>query len=154
MQENELMKMSKMHRIVDLCEEPRRFSELKKMVGISDAGLNKDLKSLQKLGWLEKLEDGRYGLTKVGRDMLPNIRRASSVIGDFRTVSMPQGNPVINYMGLEDEDGRTLLQEMSDALRKYINKHSDRFFTIIVTYRNGSTQKETSGGSRNKACED
>jgi DNA-binding HxlR family transcriptional regulator len=129
------VRMSKMHRIIELCEEPRRFSDLARLLKITDAGLTKNLKSLQKLGWLKKAEDGKYELTQSGRNMLPNARRASSVLENFKTAPQIHDNLMVNYFGLEEKNGKSLLSQINKILKEYLERHSDKDFTIMVLYK-------------------
>jgi len=46
--------------------KPRRFSEICKLVGISDVGLLKLIRKWSKEGWIKKLPNGYYTLTKKG----------------------------------------------------------------------------------------
>lgn len=62
---NVFARISKNSKIIRLCEKPMRFTDLKKEVEISDAGLNKNLKALQKVGWIRRnmMEGGTYERT-------------------------------------------------------------------------------------------
>ncbi len=127
--------MSKMPKVIQLCEEPQRFSDLKKPIGISDAGLTKHLKGLQKLGWIRKMEDGRYELTDSGRQILPHAQRAESVLANFKTAPRIHDNVVVQYLGVEGEDGEALLDRINKAVKGYLKKHPDKPFTVMALYR-------------------
>ncbi len=51
--------------LMDLCKTPRSFTELKKITGMSDAGLSKALKKLVEDGYLTKV-DRKYVSTGKG----------------------------------------------------------------------------------------
>ena len=85
------------------------------------------------MGWLEKLNDGSYGLTRSGNDTLPKVRSATNVLKNFRTAESQYDKPVINYTGLDDEGWKTLLREIGESMEVYIEKHTDKFFSFVVT---------------------
>ncbi|BFI76755.1 MarR family transcriptional regulator [Sulfurisphaera ohwakuensis] len=49
--------------ILEHCKTPRSFTELRKLTGMSDAGLSKALNDLIKEGYLQKTSDGKYVIT-------------------------------------------------------------------------------------------
>jgi len=64
MRENKLYQRTLL--LLKLCATPQRYTDLKKETKLSDAGLYKKLNELMRKGWLEKLPDGRYILSRVG----------------------------------------------------------------------------------------
>ena len=53
--------------LLKLCAEvPQRYIDLKRETKLSDAGLYKKLNEIMRKGWLVKLPDGRYVLSRVG----------------------------------------------------------------------------------------
>jgi DNA-binding HxlR family transcriptional regulator len=134
---NVFARISKNSKIIQLCEKPMRFTDLKKEVEISDAGLNKNLKALQKVGWIRRRlkEGGTYELTLAGRRVLPQAQRAETLSLDFKTAPKLLDNVVIHHIGLED-DGESLLREIAQAIEHYIpNKYSDETLTLIIQYK-------------------
>lgn len=57
-------------RILELCIEPKRYNELKRMLEIRDPALQKHLKDLAYYGYLEKKDDGSYNTTDDGQRLL------------------------------------------------------------------------------------
>lgn len=129
------VRMSKMHKIIELCEEPKKFTELKKAIGISDPGLTKHLKSLQKLGWVRKLDDGRYGLTASGREVLPTARRAAMTLAEFKATPMWIDGMNTTHYGVEGGDGVRLLAKVREAVMSYRKKHPEKGFVVSVIYK-------------------
>lgn len=132
---NPFVRMSKMHKIIELCEEPKRFTELKRAIGISDPGLTKHLKSLQRLGWVRKMDDGRYGLTGSGREVLPTARRAALTLAEFKSTPMWVDGMNTTHFGVEGEDGIRLLSKVREAVMGYRKRHPDKAFVVSVIYK-------------------
>ena len=66
-------KESKIQKMLFVLKEPQRFTDLRKSVGLTDMGLLKNLKSLEKAGLVYKDEEtGRYRLTDAGIQALEN----------------------------------------------------------------------------------
>jgi DNA-binding HxlR family transcriptional regulator len=131
---NVFVRMSKTNRIIELCEEPQRFSDLKRGVGISDAGLTKHLKTLQKLGWIQKMQNGKYSLTESGRHVLPSAQRAASVLVNYKT-TVKTRNVVIHHYGLEGKDGEKLVNRIGDTAREYLDNHPAKSFSVMLLYK-------------------
>lgn len=119
--------------MIRLCETPRSFTAIKKELGISDPGLTKQLKALQKLGWLQKRPEG-YELTRAGRRILPQAQRAEILSLDFKTSPILVKNVTVNHQGLEGDDGETLLSDIAQGIRRYIAKHSEMPLTLMIQY--------------------
>ena len=70
--------------ILEMCSTPRRYTELKRKLELSDRGLYVKLKRFQRNGWLKKLPDGKYALTDEGKGVLENIRlqEALKILGE------------------------------------------------------------------------
>ena len=70
--------------ILEMCSTPRRYTELKRKLELSDRGLYVKLKRFQRNGWLKKLPDGKYVLTDEGKGVLENIRlqEALKILGE------------------------------------------------------------------------
>ncbi len=127
-----------MHRIIVLCEEPKRYSELKKSLEISDAGLAKHLKSLQRLGWVKKRDDGWYELTAPGREILPQAQRAASTLEKFKVFPPWISGMTTHYYGVEGDDGRAMLDEVNRLTDAYRKKHPQKAFVLSVIYKGKS----------------
>ena len=68
---NVFIRPSKKPRVLQLCEQPVRFTDLTRKAGISDRGLSEILKEFQRRGWVQKVEQGMlYQLTPAGRRQL------------------------------------------------------------------------------------
>jgi DNA-binding HxlR family transcriptional regulator len=131
---NVFVRISNKRKIIQLCVRPMRFRELKAEVGISDAGLSKDLKELQKLGWLTWKQD-RYKLTTAGRKVLPQAQVAESLLTlNFKVSPILVKNVTVNHEGLEGEDAETLLSDIAQATDRYLTKHSGKPITLVVHY--------------------
>jgi len=131
---NVFVRISKKQKIIQLCAEPIRFRHLKREVGISDAGLTKNLKALQKLGWLQKNED-MYELTRAGRRVLPQAKIVESILTlNFKTSPVLAKNVTVNHQGLEGDDRDMLLSEIAQATTRYIANHSDKPITVMIQY--------------------
>lgn len=66
-------KESKIQKMLFVLKEPQRFTDLRKSVGLTDMGLLKNLRSLEKAGLVYKDEEtGRYRLTDAGIQALEN----------------------------------------------------------------------------------
>jgi DNA-binding HxlR family transcriptional regulator len=128
-------RMSKMHLIIQACEEPRRFTELKESIGLSDAGLTKHLNSLQKLGWLTKTGDGSYVLTDAGRRLVPTAQRAATVLDDFKRAPQRVEGVSIDYIGLEGREAKELLDAVSDSVQRLLGKHPAKHFGVMINFR-------------------
>lgn len=132
---NVFVRISKKQKVIQLCAEPMRFRDLKREVGISDAGLTKNLKALQKLGWLQKNREGMYELTAAGRRILPQAKIVESILTlNFKTSPVLAKNVTVNHQGLEGDDGETLLSDIAQATSRYTAKHSEKPITIMITY--------------------
>ena len=132
---NVLARISKKPKIIQLCVRPMQFRDLKREVGISDAGLTKNLKALQKLGWLQKNQEGMYELTAAGRKILPQAKIVESVLTlNFKTSPVLAKNVTVNHLGLEGDDGDTLLSDTAQAIRRYIAKHSDKPIILMIQH--------------------
>ena len=131
---NVFVRISKKQKIIQLCEEPMRFRHLKREVGISDSGLAKNLKALQKLGWLQKNED-MYELTRAGRRILPQAKILESILTlNFKTSPILARNVTVNHQGLEGDDRDMLLSEIAQATGRYVAKHSYKPITLLIQY--------------------
>ncbi len=116
-------------------ESAMRFRDLKREVGISDAGLSKNLEALQKLGWLQKNQEGMYELTAAGRRILPQAKIVESVLTlNFKTSPILARNVTVNHQGLEDDYRDTLLSEIAQATSRYVAKHSHKPITLMIQY--------------------
>ena len=112
-----------------------QFRDLKREVGISDVGLTKNLKALQKLGWLRNISRGTYQLTAAGRRMVPQAKIVQSVLAlDFKTSPVLAKNVTVNHRGLDGDDRDILLSEIAQATGRYIAKHSGKPITVIIQY--------------------
>lgn len=129
------VRMSKMHRIIVLCEEPKRYSELKRALEISDAGLAKHLKSLQKLGWIKKKDDGWYELTVSGRGILPQAQRVASALEKFKVFPPWINGMTTHYFGMQGDDGRAMLDKVNRLTNAYRKKHPQKAFVLSVIYK-------------------
>lgn len=131
---NVFVHISKKQKVFQLCAEPMRFRDLKREVGISDAGLAKNLKALQKLGWIQKNED-MYELTRAGRRILPQAKIVESILTlNFKTSPVLAKNVTVNHQGLEGDDGQTLLSDIAQATSRYIAKHPDKPITLMIQH--------------------
>lgn len=131
---NVFVRISKTQKIIQLCAEPIRFRHLKREVGISGAGLAKNLKALQKLGWLQKNED-MYELTRAGRRILPQAKIVESILTlNFKTSPVLAKNVTVNHQGLEGDDRDMLLSEIAQATTRYTAKHSYKPITLLIQY--------------------
>jgi predicted transcriptional regulator len=57
-------------RMLELCRTPRRYAELRDILGIKDPALQKHLKDLAYYGYLEKQQDGSYSVSEDGERLL------------------------------------------------------------------------------------
>jgi DNA-binding HxlR family transcriptional regulator len=131
---NVFVRISKKQKIIQLCAEPMRFRHLRREVGISDAGLAKNLKALQKLGWLQKNED-MYELTRAGRRILPQAKIVESILTlNFKTSPVLAKNVTVSHQGLEGDDRDMLLSEIAQATGRYVAKHSYKPITLLIQY--------------------
>ena len=62
--------------MASLVENPREFSELKEIVGLSKTALAHHLERLTNVGLLRNISRGRYELTSDGYDLLASIATA------------------------------------------------------------------------------
>lgn len=131
---NVLARISKKQKLIQLCEKPMSFTDLKREVDISDAGLSKDLKTLQKRGWLRKSSEGMYKLTSSGRKILPQVQRVESVLGKFKTSQTLVKYVTFSHQGLEGEDADLLEHEIAQAIERYIAKHPDKPITLMIQH--------------------
>jgi hypothetical protein len=112
-----------------------RFRDLKREIGITDAGLTKNLKTLEKLGWLQKNQEGMYELTAAGRKIIPQAKIVESILTlNFKTSPVLAKNVTVNHLGLEGDDGEILLSDTAQATRRYIAKHADKPITLMIQY--------------------
>ena len=133
--ESMFRKMSKTHMIIQLCERPRRFGELKAALRISDAGLTKHLDSVRKLGWVKKTKDGSYTLTPAGKRVLPTAQRAASMLREFKRVPTSGDGVSIDYHGLEGSNADTLLRQLSTTLGRFLARQPGHSFSVLINYR-------------------
>lgn len=56
--------------MLEMCKEPKRYAELRSMLGIKDPALQRHLKDLADYGYLEKTDDGSYKITEDGEKLL------------------------------------------------------------------------------------
>lgn len=112
-----------------------RFRDLKREIGITDAGLTKNLKTLEKLGWLQKNQEGMYELTAAGRKIIPQAKIVESILTlNFKTSPVLAKNVTVNHLGLEGDDGEALLSDTAQATGRYIAKHADKPITLMIQY--------------------
>lgn len=88
--------------LMDLCKTPRSFTELKKITGMSDAGLSKALKKL--------VEDGY--LTKVDRKYVSTGKGLTNLV--YRNLVYRKGI-FLRYSGIPQE----AIDEVANILSKY-----------------------------------
>ena len=128
-------RMSKMHMVIQLCERPRRFGELKDALHISEAGLTKHLDAVQRLGWVEKADDGTYVLTAAGKRVLPTAQRASAALSEFKRAPIDVKGATIDYAGLQEKEARAFLRSVAIALGRYLADGQRRPFSVLVSYK-------------------
>jgi predicted ArsR family transcriptional regulator len=128
------VRRSKKQKILQLCNTPIRFTDLKKKVRITDAGLAKNLKAFQTQGWLQKNQEGKYELTAAGRITLTYTQRTDTVQVNLKTSPILVENTTVNHLGLEGADGESLLSDIAQAIRLYLSKHSDKPILVTVEY--------------------
>ena len=133
--ESMFKRMSKMHMLIQLCERPRRFGELKAALRISDAGLTKHLDSVQKLGWVKKAGDGSYSLTPAGRRVLPTAQRAAAALREFKRAATGVSGASIDYHGLRGPEADLFVRQLSAALRRYLRERPAAPFSVLISYR-------------------
>lgn len=131
---NIFLRISKTQKVILLCRWPIRFIDLKRKARISDAGLTKVLKSLQRRGWLRKREDGMYELTQRGRRIVPEAKRAECARVNFKTARKLVQNVTIDYVGVESEDGLSLLRDIAQAIKRYVAQHPRETIILLIRY--------------------
>jgi len=70
---------TKAKKLLTVCQEPKRFTEIWREIGMSKAWLAEALKKLQEAGLVEKLPDGRYVLTEEGKRLAAELREEAEV---------------------------------------------------------------------------
>ncbi len=73
---------SKIWKVLELCSTPKRFSELKKNLDITDEGLSKNLQSLIKQGLIRKTLEGLYEATDKGKEVVEKEDNAETARRD------------------------------------------------------------------------
>jgi DNA-binding HxlR family transcriptional regulator len=142
---NVLARMSKKQKIIQLCEKPMHFRDLKREIGISDAGLAKNLNALRELGLLRKTSSSTYELTAAGRRIAPQAKMVEKILTlNFKTSPVLAKDVTVNHQGLEGDDRDVLLSEIAQATTRYIVNHSDKPFSIMIQYSPAPTTKEPS----------
>lgn len=53
---------------------------------------------------------------------------------NFKTSPILVENVTVNHLGLEGDDGETLLSDIAQAIRRYLAKHSDKPILVMVQY--------------------
>ncbi|BDC17916.1 MarR family transcriptional regulator [Acidianus sp. HS-5] len=91
--------------ILEHCKSPKSFSELKKLTGMSDAGLSKALNDLIKDGYLQKTSDGKYVIT----DKALNKYKEMWINGIW-----------FKYSGIPDEKIKKIAEILKDEKEFYI----------------------------------
>ena len=115
---------------------------------ISDAGLAKHLKSLQRLGWVRKRDDGWYELTEAGRNILPQAQRAVSTLKDFKVFPPWIKGMTTHYYGIEGKDGKAMLDKINRLAKSYHEKHPRKAFAVSVIYKGMASPVAPERGDR------
>lgn len=133
-----LGRTSKRLKILEYCQSPIQFKDLKKKVGITDGGLAKALKAFAQQGWLQKVPGfppphpqvpRLWQLTTEGRKILSEAKRSRLSPVDF--MRLPT-KITINHLGVKGGDGDTMLWDIGQAVKRYVDRHVDKAFLITV----------------------
>jgi predicted ArsR family transcriptional regulator len=123
--------------ILRLCKIAQRYTDLKETLRLTDRGLTKHLKVLQKGGLLQKrqVEPGLhlYELTPAGRTVFAATEKKGSVRPKLESLVFLE-NVIEHHLELEGKDGEKLLEEIRDAIRRYVVKHSKKPILITLEY--------------------
>jgi predicted transcriptional regulator len=131
---NIFVRVSKSWKIIRLCEKPTRYIDLRRESGISDRGLSGILERFVRQGIIRKRSDGLYELTAEGRAIIPQAQLAESLLLSFETEPKLLENVTISHLGLKGKEGKSLVREVAQALKRYLDLHSNQRTTIIVQF--------------------
>ncbi len=147
-----LIKSPKLLVILHTCSEPRQFSELRRTVQITDRGLAKDLRELQRIGLLTKTKEGRYVQTEEGKRW-SEVAEATSQLTRLTKIGADLDRKVLKALAKRDtatmlykqyesfqkanRDLRRLGEEEANRIRDRLNDHIWKIQVVVRELKTG-----------------
>ncbi len=119
-------------KILELVKQPRTFTELKKLTGLSDAGLYKALKSLESQNYIKKTEMG-YIITPDGmRSLGYSVLKFSGITIIYENVEREEVMKLLDALkSIKDKPNFSIYIYKDEEEEKMLEEFT-RIFTITL----------------------